>query len=424
MLNLKNDFSIFRHNSHLVYLDSAATSQKPQAVISAITNFYSQYNSNIHRGLYPIAEKATKAVEDVRKKVAKFINAKYPEEIIFTKSATEAVNLVAYTWGRKNIARKDTIITTIMEHHANFVPWQQLAEERNAKFDVIDIDENGNLKIDNYLSKIMNAKLFALTYVSNVLGIINPIEDIMYKMRNYSDIPSMFKKAFAQDMLKQVQDHKRPVILIDASQYVPHMKLDVQKLDCDFLVFTGHKMLAETGVGVLYAKKELLEGMQPFLFGGDMIREVTIEKTTFADSPNKFEAGTLHISGIISLGAAIDYLEHVGFENIRDHEKELMVYCVEKMRAIDGLKIHGPKDVNYRSGVIAFSVEGIHPHDIAQVLGDMQICIRSGHHCAMPLHKKLGESATSRASFYLYNDKQDVDKLIEGIIKAKEILNK
>lgn len=399
---MKKDFPIFRNNKNLVYLDSAATSQKPKVVIDAIGNYYQNYNSNVRRGLYPIAEKATQEVELARKKVAKFINAKYEEEIIFVRNTTEAINLVAHTWGRENIQKGDAVLTTIMEHHSNFVPWQRLASEKNAKLEVLDIDNDFQLPIYNFQSNpnVQKSKILAITQVSNVLGTINPIKEIIKKVRKIN--PNI-------------------LVLVDAAQSVPHMKVDVQNLDCDFLAFSGHKMMAGTGIGVLYGKKELLEKMKPFLYGGEMIREVTVESTKFSELPSKFEAGTPDIAGIISLGAAIDYLEKVGMKNIQNHEQKLTAYCLGKMEKIKGLTVYCPKNIKERSGVISFNVNGIHPHDVAQIMSDRNICVRAGHHCTMPLHERLGIQGSVRASFYLYNDKKDVDKLIEGIKRVKKI---
>lgn len=399
---MKSDFPIFKKNKNLVYLDSAATSQKPQSVITAINDFYKNYNSNVHRGLYKLAEKATKEVDEIRKKTAAFINAKSEEEIIFVRNTTEAVNLVAYSWGRENVGKGDVVLATITEHHSNFVPWQALAKEKNAKFDILDIDNNSELQINNSKKQFKKAKILAITHVSNVLGIINPLEKII------KDIKKINPKI---------------LVLVDAAQAAPHIKIDVQKLNCDFLVFSGHKMLAETGIGVLYGKKELLQKMQPFLYGGEMIREVTLESTSFSELPSKFEAGTLNISGIISLGAAIDYLKKIGMDNIQKYEEDLTAYCLKKMREINGITIYGPDKEKNKIGVIAFNIDNLHPHDTAQILSDLNICVRAGHHCAMPLHKKFGVLGSVRASFYIYNDKKDVDRLIEGISRAKKLFN-
>lgn len=404
MLRYKKDFPIFQKNPKLVYLDSAATSQKPQVVLDSIAEYYETYNANVRRALYAIAEKATAKVEEVRKQVAGFIGAKYPEEIIFVRNATEAINVVAYSYLLPNIQKKDVIITTVMEHHSNFVPWQQLVLQKNADFLVLDINKNGLLDLDSGFKikdlRFKNAKILAITHVSNVLGTINPIKEIIKKVR-------------------EVNPHIK--IIVDAAQSVPHTKVDVQDLDCDFLVFSGHKMMASTGIGVLYGKKELLENMQPFLYGGDMIKEVSIKKTTFADIPYKFEAGTPDIAGIVSLGAAISYLEAVGMDNVQKHEQRLIAYCLSRMEEIEGITVYGPREIESRSGVISFNLKNIHAHDVAQVLGDMNVCIRSGHHCAMPLHKRLGIPATARASFYLYNDEEDIDTFVNGLQKVKKI---
>ncbi len=377
----KKDFPIFTNHPELIYLDSAATSQKPQGVLNSIQEYYTNYNANIHRGIYPIAEKATTKVEEVREKVRKFINAKYPEEIIFTKSTTESINIVALAWGTKYITKDDGISVPISEHHANFVPWQQLCLQKGAKFEIFDGE-----KISPQV------KLLALSHISNVLGAINPVEKIIKKQKT---------------------KNKKIKVLVDAAQSVSHLKIDVQKMDCDFLTFSGHKMFAETGVGILYAKKEVLNTMSPFLYGGDMIKEVAIEKTTFADLPNRFEAGTAHISGIVSLGSAIDYIESVGFENIYTHQTELIKYCLKQMKKIEEVHVLGSIASDERSGIISFTFDGVHPHDIAQVLGDNNICIRAGHHCAMPLHASMGLPASSRVSFSLYNTKEDIDTFIK-----------
>jgi len=409
MKNYKKDFPIFKHNKGLVYLDSAATSQKPQFVLDAMMDYYNNYNSNVRRGLYPIAEKATKRVEEVRGEAAGFINAKHSEEIIFVRNTTEGLNLIAYSFASHNISSKDVILTTVMEHHSNFVPWQQVALKTGASFEVLDIDENFQLSLpagkeeifnSQTMQKIKRAKILALTHVSNVLGTINPIKEIIKKLRGINS---------------------ELIIIVDAAQSVPHMKVDVQELDCDFLAFSMHKSLGATGVGVLYGKKKHLESMEPFLYGGEMIQEVTIKKTTFAPLPYKFEAGTPDIAGIISLGAAIEYLKSTGMKNVRKHELELLAYSFELLDKIGGIEIYGPRYIQKRGGVISFNVDGVHAHDVAQVLGDLGVCIRSGHHCAMPLHTRLGIQASARISFYLYNDFSDIDAFIQGIKKVKKI---
>ncbi|RJQ36097.1 cysteine desulfurase [Candidatus Microgenomates bacterium] len=405
MNKIKADFPIFKKNKKMVYLDSAATSQRPYAVIGAIDDYYKNYNASVRRGLYAIAEEATEKMEEARENAARFINAKSSNEIIFVRNTTEAINLVAQSFASQNIKKGDRILTTITEHHSNFVPWQQLSKQKDSMFEVIDFDKNFQFPIFNFHSnlnvqKIKNVKILAISHVSNVLGVINPIKEIIQKVK------------LINPEIK---------VLVDAAQSIPHIKVDVQDLDCDFLAFSGHKMLAGTGVGVLYAKEGLLEKMAPFLFGGGMVKEVTIEKTTFANLPYKFEAGTPAIADIISFGAAIDYLEKIGMANIQEKEKELTKYCWNQLEKIEGVKIYGSKNIEERIGVIAFNLDGVHAHDVAQILGNEGVCIRAGHHCAMPLHKRLGVSATARISLYLYNDKEDIDKFIEGIKRVKKL---
>lgn len=402
-MNRRRDFPIFKNNPGLVYLDSGATSQKPQRVIDAITEFYSTYNSNIHRGLYPIAEKASAQVEEVRKKVTKFINAHDSSEIIFTKGTTEGINLVMYTWGDASIKAGDRIVTTLMDHHANFVPWQQLAKKKKATFEVVGITGEGKIDEKDLQTKAKGAKILALPYVSNVLGSINYVSDLIQKIRLVN--PDI-------------------VVVVDGAQAVPFKPVDVQKLDCDFFVFSGHKMYAETGVGILYAKKKFLDMMPPFLYGGDMIKEVSIDETTFADSPGRYEGGTPNISGIVSLGAAIDYMQNIGMEKIKAHERALAVSCINQLKKIDGVTIFGPKKSEMRSNVVSFIIEGIHPHDIAQVLADNTICVRAGHHCTMPLHKALGVPASVRVSFGIYNNEEDITKFIREVKYVKKIFKK
>ncbi len=402
-MNYKKDFPIFKNIPQLVYLDSAATSQKPQSVIDAIVEFYTNYNSNIHRGLYPIAENASAKVEEVREKVRGFINAKDSREIIFTKGTTEGINGVMYTWGQQNIQAGDVIVTTIMDHHANFVPWQQLALQKKAVFKVVSITNEGKLDEQDLLEKTKDAKIFVLPYVSNVLGSINWVSKFVAQIR---------------------ESNPGIRILVDAAQAVSFKPVNVSELDCDFLVFSGHKIFAETGIGVLFVKKEVLEEMPPFLFGGDMIREVRVDKTTFADSPGKYEGGTVNISGIISLGAAIDYIQTIGMKNINDHETNLALLCVKQLKNIPGVEVFGPAEMIARSNIISFVMENIHPHDIAQIVADENICIRAGHHCTMPLHNFLGINASARVSFSLYNTEEDIEKFILSIKKAKKIFTK
>lgn len=392
MKNVKQDFPILTNNKNLVYIDSAATSQKPRSVLDAVIMYYQTHNANIHRGIYPLAEQATKSVEEVRNKVTRYINANKNEEIIFTKGTTESINTIAYAWGENNIAEGDTLVVTVSEHHANFVPWQQLAKRKRANFTVVDVTDEGKLDEDDVLKETKNAKLFAFSSVSNVIGSETPAKQLIQKIRKQN--PGI-------------------LIVVDAAQEIPHKKVDVQDMDCDFLVFSGHKMLAETGVGILYGKYSLLERMQPFLFGGSMVRDVGIDTTTFADPPYKFEAGTVNISGVISLGAAIDYLENVGLENVYTHTTRLAQYCRDRVGEIRGVTVLGSPES--KSGIVSFVLNNIHPHDVAQVLADKGVCVRAGHHCAMPLHKRLGIPASVRASFYLYNNDSDVDALVSGV---------
>ncbi len=401
---IKTDFPIFKrliNSKPIVYLDSAASSLKPYQVIDAMNNYYTKFSVNVFRGIYKLSEEASEKYENSREIVAKFIGAHSANEIIFVRNSTEAINLVAYSWGRVNIEEGDEIISTVMEHHANIVPWQSLSEETGAILKFADIDEEGLLNLKE-LEKLITerTKLLTLTYVSNVLGTINPIKDIVNIAK---------------------RKNSKIKILIDAAQVVPHMKVNVKELGCDFLVFSGHKMLGPTGIGVLWGKYELLDNMVPFQLGGEMIKEVYLEKTTFKRPPYKFEAGTPHIAGAIGLASAVDYLTALGMEDVRNHEKEITGYALNHLRSLRNLTIYGPKDLENKAGVVAFNMKGIHAHDIAQILDEDNICIRSGHHCAMPLHTRLGIGTSSRASFYVYNTKEDIDKFIEGLEKAKKI---
>lgn len=399
--NVRKDFPILtrrvRDDKPLIYLDNASTTQKPKQVIDTITNYYNNYNANIHRSVYSIAEEATDAYEKTRDKVAKFINAPKREELIFVRGTTEAINLVAYAWGRKHIKEGDIIVTTEYEHHSNIVPWQLLIKEKGAKLEYIGIDDDGELileHLDKYLST-GKVKLVAFSLMSNVLGTISDYEKIISKCK--------------QAGVK---------ILVDAAQAVPHMTVDVAKMGCDFFAFSGHKMLGPTGIGVLWVRKEVLETMDPFHGGGDMIREVHKYETTWNDLPYKFEAGTPNIADVIGFGAALDYLSNLGMENVRNHEIELTKYALEKMSKIKGIKIYGTKDISKRGGVISFNFHDVHPHDIATIVDREGIAIRSGHHCAQVLMERLDVAATNRASFYIYNTKDDVDKLIQSLEKV------
>ncbi|HTZ55954.1 MAG TPA: cysteine desulfurase [Candidatus Acidoferrum sp.] len=383
----------------LVYLDSAATSQKPQAVIDTLVAYYSEYNANIHRGVYEIAERATAAFEEARAKVARFINAD-SREVIWTRNATEAINLIGYSWGLQNIKPGDAILTTQLEHHSNLVPWQLLAEKTGATLRFIPADDRGVLQLDNLDALLRGAKLLAFTHVSNTLGTINPLERMVAAARAAG-----------------------ATVLIDGAQGVPHLPVDVKALDVDFYAFSGHKMLGPTGIGVLYGKRALLEAMPPFLAGGDMIRKVEYERTTFNELPWKFEAGTSNVADAIALGTAVDYLSELGMDWVRAHERELLGYALERLAPLEarGLALYGPRDPAICSGVLSFNFADVHAHDLASILDTEGICIRAGHHCTMPLMEKMGWPATARASFYVYNSKADIDALAEGIEKAAHV---
>ncbi|PIQ71686.1 cysteine desulfurase CsdA [Candidatus Roizmanbacteria bacterium CG11_big_fil_rev_8_21_14_0_20_37_16] len=393
---IKKDFPIFNNQPKLVYLDSTATSLKPQSVISKLVGYYSDYSANIFRGVYDMSEKATAEYEETRTVVKDFINAPLTEEIIFTRNATESINL--FVNGIKDIFKKgDEIVTTITEHHSNFVPWQQLAKNIQCSFKIISINEEGILEPQLTYEITKKTKILALTYVSNVLGTVNPIKTIIKEAKNIS--PHI-------------------IVLVDGAQAVPHLKVDVTDLGCDAFVFSSHKMLGPTGVGVLWVKKELLETFPPYQFGGDMIRSVAIEETQFADLPHRFEAGTPHIAGVIALKEASHYLQGIGLDAIHSYEVELAQICYDRLTEEFGtkIKIIGPQ--KRESGIVAFAVTGLHAHDVAQLLNEDHIAVRAGHHCAMPLHTKLGIEASVRASFYLYNTKEDVEKLIASLHKA------
>ncbi|HEV7178853.1 MAG TPA: SufS family cysteine desulfurase, partial [Candidatus Baltobacteraceae bacterium] len=379
--------------ARLVYLDSAATSQKPQSVIDALVTYYTQYNANIHRGVYEIAARATEEFEAARAKVAAFINAD-PAEVIWTRNATEAINLVGYSWGLQNIKRGDAILTTQLEHHSNLVPWQLLAERTGATLRFIPVAADGTLILDDLDALLQGVKLVAMAHVSNTLGTIVPLAQIVPKARAAG-----------------------ATILIDGAQAVPHVAVDVRALDVDFYAFSGHKMCGPTGIGVLYGKRALLEAMPPFLAGGDMIRKVSYETTSFNTLPWKFEAGTSNIADAIGLGAAVDYLRDLGMDWVRDHERELVSYALERLAPFEarGLAVYGPKDPAQISGVLSFNFADIHAHDLASILDTEGVCIRAGHHCTMPLMEKMGWPATARASFYVYNSREDVDALADGL---------
>lgn len=399
--NLKKDFQLL-NNKNITYLDSGATTQKPKEVIDAINKFYEDYNANPHRGAYTLSMEATEKYENVRTKISKFINSRYREEIIFTKNATEALNLIAYSYGMDNIKENDEIVLSIMEHHSNLVPWQKVAKTKGAKLNYMYINENFELSDEEIESKITkDTKIVGITHVSNVLGTINNVKKIIkYAHKNGA------------------------VVVMDASQSIPHMKEDVQELDCDFLVFSGHKLLAPLGIGVLYGKKEILNKMNPFLMGGDMIEYVYEQETTFAPLPNKFEAGTQNVEGVIGLGAAIDYIQKIGYEEIKEIEEEVVKYAMQELSKLDYLTLYVTKNKENHSGVISFNIKGVHPHDVASILDSEGVCVRSGNHCAQPLLRYMGIDSTCRASFYFYNTKEDVDKLIFALNKAYNMFKK
>jgi cysteine desulfurase/selenocysteine lyase len=384
----------------LVYLDSAATSQKPEAVLDVIDTYYREYNANVHRGIYEIGERATAAYEAARTSVARFINAPDRHEIVFTRNATEAINLVAYAWGRKNIERGDAIVLTEMEHHANLVPWQLLMQEKDGDLEFIPITDDGILRLDVFEVLLrLRPKLVAFTHVSNTLGTINPV----------AEMTRMAHEAGA-------------LVLVDGAQAVPHVSVDVQAIGADFYAFSGHKMLAPTGSGALWGRRELLEAMPPFLAGGEMIREVHLRRSEFNEIPWKFEAGTPDIAAEIGLGAAADYLGILGMDRVREHERELLEYALPALAAAHpDLELYGPMDPAIRGGVIPFNIPGIHPHDVAQVLDRFGIAVRAGHHCTMPLHERLDLAATARASFNVYTTRADIDALIVGIGEVKRL---
>ncbi len=402
VLRIREDFPVLKRQVNgkpLVYFDNAATSQKPKAVIEATDRYYREYNANIHRGIHKLAEEATLAHEEAREKVAKFINAKHTEEIVFTRNATEAINLVACAWGRANVGKGDKIVLTIMEHHSDIVPWQLLAQEKGAQIEYVKIDDEGMLRQDEVLEIIdEKTKIVCMTQASNVLGTVNPVKDIGRVAHRYG---AMF--------------------LVDAAQSVPHMRVDVRDIDCDFFAFSGHKMMGPTGIGVLCGKSEHLQNMPPFLGGGEMIREVHTTGASWKDIPYKYEAGTPNIVGAIGLGAAVDYLRKIGMENVRDHERAITSYAMKRMGDVKGLVMYGPRDVTHRVGVVSFNLGDIHAHDLASILDEEGVAIRSGHHCAQPLMEFLNVPATSRASFYIYNTKEEVDVFINALEKARKL---
>lgn len=397
----KEDFPILK-NRDMAYLDSGATTQKPQKVLDAVESFYEHENANPHRGAYSLSIEATEAYESTRGKIAKFINARYPEEIIFSKNATESLNLLAYSYGLDNLKKGDDVVISIMEHHSNLVPWQYATNKTESTLKYMYINDDFEISKEEIESKITDkTKIVGITHISNVLGTINPVKEII-----------------------KYAHKKGAIVIVDASQSIPHMKIDVQDLDADFLVFSGHKMLAPLGIGVLYGKKELLQKMNPFLMGGDMIEYVYEQKTTFAPLPNKFEAGTQNVEGVIGLGAAIDYINEIGYDKIAEVEKELTEYAREKLSKLDYLDLYLTPNKENHSSVFSFNIKGVHPHDVASILDTENVYVRSGNHCAQPLLRSLGIDSTCRASLYFYNTKEDIDKLVHGLDKAYNMFKK
>jgi cysteine desulfurase/selenocysteine lyase len=400
---VRHDFPILNrliNGKPLAYLDSAATTQKPRAVIDELTRFYNEYNANVHRGVYKISEEATAAYEEARAKIAHLINAASPTEIVFVRGTTEAINLVAQSWGRANVGLGDGILLTEMEHHSNIVPWQLLAKQKGAHLKYVGLTDDGHLVHDDFRQHLESdgIKLVTMTHVSNVLGTINPVREYV-------------REAHSKDCR----------VLLDAAQSVPHMPIDVQDLDCDFLAFSGHKMCGPTGIGVLYAKKSILEEMPPYHGGGEMIREVHLYESTWKDPPYKFEAGTTNIAGAIGLGKAVEYVSGLGLRNIQAHEQELTEYAHDRLGKVKGLRIYGPDNPRTKSGVISFNLGDVHAHDMATLLDEDGIAVRSGHHCAQPLMEWLGVTSTTRASVYVYNNEDEIDRLVESIERAGKV---
>ena len=398
---IKKDFPLLE-NRDIAYLDSGATTQKPKEVIEAIKKYYENSNANPHRGAYSLSIEATEQYENTRTKIAEFINAKHREEIIFSKNATESLNLIAYLYGMDNLKKDDEVVISIMEHHSNLVPWQKVTKATGSKLNYMYINENYEISDEEIESKITDkTKIVGITHVSNVLGTINNVKKII-----------------------KYAHKKGAVVIVDASQSIPHMKIDVQDLDADFLVFSGHKMLAPLGIGVLYGKREILNNMTPFLMGGDMIEYVYEQETTFAPLPNKFEAGTQNVEGVIGLGAAIDYIQKIGYDKIQEKENEIISYARQELSKLDYLTLYLTPNAQNHSSVISFNIKGVHPHDVASILDSENVCVRSGNHCAQPLMRFLGIDSTCRASFYFYNSKEDVDRLVFALNKAYKMFEK
>jgi cysteine desulfurase/selenocysteine lyase len=394
---IRRDFPILDRKVYgqpLVYFDNAATSQKPRQVIEALTHYYETTNANIHRAVHLLGEEATAAYEGVREKVSTFINAPSPECIVFTRNTSESINLVAYAWGRANVVAGDEIVVTLMEHHSNFVPWQQLAEEKGAKLVVIGVRDDQTLDLDEGFSSYLSerTKIVAITHANNTVGTINPVRELTAEAHRVGAL-----------------------VLVDAAQSVPHMPVDVQELDCDFLAFSAHKMLGPTGVGVLYARRELLEEMPPFLTGGEMISKVTVDETKWNEVPAKFEAGTPNIADVVAFGAAVDYLSDLGMQSVREHEKEITEYALRRLKQLESITIYGPEDIEIHGGAISFNYPGVHPHDVGTIVDRRGVAIRGGHGCNQPLMRSLDISGVARASFYVYNTTAEVDVLIDAL---------
>ncbi|OGS51339.1 MAG: cysteine desulfurase [Euryarchaeota archaeon RBG_16_68_12] len=402
---IREDFPILKRTTRgkpLVYLDSAATSQKPKQVIDSVSDFFGRYNANVHRAIYELGEEATREFEGAREKVAQFIHARSPNEVVFTKSTTESINAIAYGWGLKGAMKAgDEIVSTVMEHHSNHIPWYFVQDMKGVKMKWADINDDGTLRMEDYDTLITKrTKVVTVTQCSNVLGTINPVDEIARRAHEVGAI-----------------------CVVDAAQSVPHFPVDVQRMDCDFLAFSGHKMLAPTGIGVLYGKQERLEEMEPMIGGGEMIREVHLGSAKWNDVPFKFEGGTPNMAGAIGLGVAVDYLNGIGMDNVRQHEMEMTEYALKTLSGVEGFHAHGTTDVRKRGGVVSFVLGDVHPHDIASILDVEGIAIRSGHHCAQPLMERLNVPATARASFYVYNTLEEVDRLAAGLRKVLEVFS-
>ncbi len=401
---VKKDFPILKREVNgklIVYLDSGATSQKPESVLRAEREYYEKHNANVHRGAHTLGDEATQMYQESREKVAKFIGGR-SEEIIFVRNTTEAINLVAYAWGLDNLHAGDVIVTTVMEHHANIVPWQEVARRMGARVEVVGLTEDGQVDMDDYAKKLkLKPKMVAVVHVSNALGTINPV----------AEMTKMAHKVGA-------------VVLVDGAQSVPHMKVEMSKLGCDFYAFSGHKMLGPMGIGVLWGRRAIIERMSPFLTGGGMIGEVTTTSSTWAEVPEKFEAGTPNVAGAVGLASAIEYLEKLGLDSVREHDQSIVEYTLAELCKVRNLVILGTKNAELRSGSVSFEYQGVHAHDVATVLDSEGVAVRSGHHCTMPLHNRLGVAASIRASFNVYTTKEDIDALVRALAKVKEVFNK